>query len=163
MRGDTRAYEELVGAYQQQAVAAAGSLCGDFEAARDIAQEAFIEAYRSLGKLNEPAKFGAWLHGIIRNLVRRHLHRRKPNEISLQEDGVKEPGTFSNEDYTDTMIVLQSLPLQHRDILTAKYVLEMDYEEIADMLGITINNARVRSFRAKQALREAMARGESGE
>lgn len=163
LRGNTRAYGELVDDYEQQAVAAALSLCGDLEAARDIAQEAFVEAYRSLEKLKEPAKFRAWLHGIIRNLARRHLSHRNPDQISLERERVNEPGRSSNEGYSDTMMVLQALPLKHRDMLTAKYVLEMDYEEIAEMFDITVNNARVRCFRARQALREAMARGESGE
>ncbi len=159
LHGNTEAYAQLVEAHQQQAVAAANYLCGDFEAAQDIAQEAFVEAYSSLEKLKEPAKLAVWLHGIIRNLARKYLARKRPGELSLEDGDVAEPSTPSSEDYSDTMLVLQSLSLPHREVLTAKYLLELDYEEIAEMLGITINNARVRCFRAKQGLRAAMAGG----
>ncbi len=157
LQGDSGAYAELVRTHQTRVIAAAHHLCGDVEAAQDIAQEAFIQAYQSLAKLNEPAKFAAWLHGIVRNMARKHLARKRPQELSLERDRIPEPSTPPTEDSTDTILVLQTLPLAHREVLAARYLQEMDYEEIAQMLGITVNNARVRCFRAKQALRTAMA------
>ncbi len=82
LRGDNNAYTELVRTHQARAIATAHHLTGDFEAAQDIAQEAFVQAYQSLHNLRKPAAFGGWLHGIIRNMCRRYLARRPPQAAS---------------------------------------------------------------------------------
>lgn len=156
LRGNKNAYASLVQAHQSRAVASAHHLCGDFETAQDLAQEAFVAAYRSLRNLQDPALFGPWLHGILRNLCRKHLARRQPAMASLEQDPVPEPAAPPDRT-VETESLLQTLPLADREILAARYLQEMDYEEIARMLGITVNNVRVRCFRARQALREAFA------
>ncbi len=159
LRGDNKAYDQLVHSHQARAIAVAYHLCGDFEAAQDIAQDAFVQAYRSLGSLRKPASFGAWLHGIIRNLCRQYLSRRPPPTASLEGDAIPEPSQPPDESVEITSL-LQALPLEHREILAARYLQELDYKEIAQMLGITVNNVRVRCFRARQALREALVGAE---
>ncbi len=161
LKGDRDAYAELVSAHQGRVVAAALHLCGDYETAQDLAQEAFVQAYRSLAKLRNPAAFAAWLYGILRNICRKHLSRRPPQTVSLDNGTVREPAADPPDDSAEVMVLLKSVAEPHREILAAKYILEMDYDEIAEMLGITVNNVRVRCFRAKQALREALA-GEGG-
>ena len=159
LRGDNNAYADLVAAHQARALATAHHLCGDFETAQDLAQEAFVAAYRGLHSLQEPASFGPWLHGIVRNLCRKHLSRRPPPAASLEQDSIPEPMTPPDQS-VELASLLQTLPLADREILAARYLQELDYEEIAQMLGITVNNVRVRCFRARQALREALAGGE---
>lgn len=155
LRGNQNAYAALVQAHQARTIACARHLCGDFEAAEDIAQEAFVTAYRSLHHLNDPAAFGAWLHGIVRNLCRRHLARRQPPAVSLEQDPLPEPSTPPDQSI-ETQSLLDTLPLAEREILAARYLQQMDYEEIARMFGISVNNVRVRCFRARQALRAAL-------
>ena len=157
LQGDNGAYAELVRTHQARVIATAHHLCGDFEAAQDIAQEAFVQAYQSLSKLREPGKFGAWLGGMVRNMCRKHLARAKVQEVSLECAEVPELATAAAADCGDAMLTLQALPLEHREVLAARYLQELEYEEIAQMLGITVNNARVRCFRAKRALRAALA------
>jgi RNA polymerase sigma factor (sigma-70 family) len=156
LRGDRNAYAELVQVHQARLVASAGYLCGDPETAQDLAQEAFITAYQSLRGLREPAAFGAWLHGILRNLCRKHLARRPPAPASLEQDDVPEPSTPPDTS-VEVAALLQTLTLEHREVLAARYLQDMDYEEIAQMLGLTVNNVRVRCFRAREALRVALA------
>jgi RNA polymerase sigma-70 factor (ECF subfamily) len=161
LRGNQSAYADLVQAHQGRALACAHHLCGDYEAAQDIAQEAFVTAYRSLPNLHDPAAFGAWLHGIVRNLCRKHHARQQPPMASLEQDPVPEPA--APPDTTVEMdSLLQTLPLAEREILAARYLQELDYEEIAQMLGISVNSVRVRCFRARQALRAAMGGGLDG-
>jgi RNA polymerase sigma-70 factor (ECF subfamily) len=159
LRGNQSAYADLVHTHQARAVATAHHLCGDFETAQDLAQEAFVTAYRSLRNLHDPALFGPWLHGILRNLCRKHLARRRPPMASLEQDPVPEPAAPPDRT-VETAPLLQALPLPDREILAARYLQEMDYEEIARMLGVTVNNVRVRCFRARQALRTALAGGD---
>lgn len=160
LRGDQNAFATLVATHQARALATAHHLCGDFDTAQDLAQEAFISAYRGIAGLREPAAFGPWLHGIVRNLCRRHLSRRPPPAASLEQDPVAEP-SVPPDNTVEVTSLLQTLPLADREILAARYLQELDYEEIARMLGISVNNVRVRCFRARQALREALAGGES--
>jgi len=160
LRGNRSAYADLVQAHQGRALACAHHLCGDFETAQDIAQEAFVAAYRSLPDLQDPAAFGAWLHGIVRNLCRKHAAKRPPPMVSLEQDPVPEPAAPPNRDI-EMESLLQTLPLADREVLAARYLQELDYEEIAQMLGISVNNVRVRCFRARQALRAALA-GDGG-
>src|SRR5262245_34335796 len=65
--GDREAFRLLVERYQRPLLASARHILGDAEMAQDAAQETFIEAYRALGNLKEPAKFRAWLYGILRH------------------------------------------------------------------------------------------------
>jgi len=156
LRGNRDAYAALVQAHQGRALACAHHLCGDFETAQDLAQEAFVQAYRSLRSLHDPAAFGAWLHGILRNLCRKQAGKASPPMASLEQDPVPEPSAPPDQSIEMTSL-LQTLPLSDREILAARYLQELDYEEIAQMLGISVNNVRVRCFRARQALREAYA------
>jgi RNA polymerase sigma-70 factor (ECF subfamily) len=156
LRGDKDAFAELVRAHQGRVLAAARHLCGEEEAAQDLAQEALVEAYRSLGKLREPAAFGAWVYGITRNLCRRYLARRPPATASLERDPLPDPPAPVEEDRSEVLVALGGLPLEHREVLAARYLQELDYAEIGTLLGITPGNVRVRCFRARQALREAL-------
>jgi RNA polymerase sigma-70 factor (ECF subfamily) len=161
LRGDQRAYADLVRAHQDRLLASAYHLCGDRDLAQDLAQEALVQGYSSLGTLRDPGSFGPWTYGILRNLFRQHLAHRPPAEVSLERDPVAEPPAPA-DDLSETRMVMQTLPLEHREVLAARYLQELDYAEIAALLGLTVNATRVRVFRAKQALRAALA-GEGGE
>ena len=162
LRGDKDAYAELVRVHQGRVLAAARHLCGEEEAAQDLAQEALVEAYRSLRNLREPAAFGAWLHGITRNLCRRYLARRPPATVSLERDALPDPPAPVEEDRGELLAALGDMPLEHREVLAARYLQGLDYAEIAAMLGITPGNVRVRCCRAKQALRAVLAEAGGG-
>ena len=157
LRGEVDAFGELVRAHQGRVLGVARHLCGEEEAAQDVAQDALVEAYRSLGNLREPAAFGAWVHGITRNLA-----RRPPATASLERDSIPEPSAPPEEDRPEVLAALRELPLEHREVLAARYLQGLDHGEIAGMLGITPGNVRVRCFRARQALREALAQAGGG-
>jgi len=157
LAGDQNAYAGLVERYQDRAVSVALAMCGDPDTARDLAQDAFITAYTSLGKLAEPAKFAPWLWGILRNICRRHISRGNPRAASLDNGSVAEPQAPPENSQVEMISVLQTVAEPHREVLAAKYLLDMDYEDIAQMLGISVNNVRVRCCRAREALRQALA------
>ena len=73
LAGSGEAFASLVQRYQEYAYGVAVGLLTDFELARDVVQEAFMAAYRDLGKLKEPERFGGWLHGIVRHMSFRAL------------------------------------------------------------------------------------------
>lgn len=158
LRGQTEAFSELVRRHQGRTVAAASGLLCDPDAAQDIAQESLVEAYRGLGKLQDPDKFAAWLYGILRIRCRRYLSRRPPEALPWERDDVPEPQTAPHEpESVELAHLLSSLPHDDREILAARYAMDLSYAEIARLHGITAGNVRVRCFRARQASRELLA------
>ncbi len=154
LQGDKHAFSELVRRHQGRIVAAARHLVGEDEAAFDVAQESFIEAYRGLGNLQDPERFGGWLYGILRIRCRRYLSRRPPRALSLEADPVPEPSIPPFDPAaSDLTPLLDRLRQDDREILAARYLMDMSYEQIATMLGVAAGTVRVRCFRARQALR----------
>ena len=78
-QGSGQAFAELVTRYQHRAYATAVGVLSDFELAQDVAQDAFLCAYRDLSKLKEPALFATWLSGIARYTA--HAARRERGKI----------------------------------------------------------------------------------
>ncbi len=158
--GDINAYGALIDRYQQRLVAAAHHLLGDLDSARDAVQETFIEAYRHLDQLRDPARAGAWLYGILRHRVYAILSRRHPT-VSWEEEMAEDWYTGdAPEEKVDLRELLALLPVADRDALAARYLLEMDYSAVAQLLGTTAQNARVRVCRAKERLRSLLAHHE---
>jgi RNA polymerase sigma-70 factor, ECF subfamily len=154
-RGDTEAFGVLVERHERSTLAAARHLLGDAEAARDATQEAFIEAYRHLASLENPKRFGQWLHGILRNRVRRILRSAEPATVPLSEEMA--PGRIDPpDDGPDITEALDRLPLATRDLLAARYLRDMSYAEIARDFNWTVGTARVKCCHARRELRELL-------
>jgi len=160
LAGDADSYALLVQRHQRAAVAAAHHLTGDREAARDIAQDAFVDAWRGLNGLRDQAKFAGWLIGIVRNKCRAFISARTPGEVPLEDAPTPsvDPPDLEGGPIGE---MLGMLPLKDRELLAMRYIAEMSYSEIAAQTEMTVNNVRVRCCRARQRLRELMAeRGE---
>lgn len=153
--GETEAFALLVERYQDRVLASAFHLLGDRDSAEDIAQDTFVAAFRQIRRLREPERLSAWLHGICQRLCYKYLRRH--SRMTSQEterfetipalpDKIDEPG--------ELCLLLNELPAQYRQVLAARYLEDLEYEEIAAMLGTTVNNVRVRCHRAKNKLRE---------
>ncbi|HEY3418163.1 MAG TPA: sigma-70 family RNA polymerase sigma factor, partial [Armatimonadota bacterium] len=161
-RGDTKAFEQLVRAYQRVLVASARQIIRQSEDADDLVQEAFIDAYQGLRTLQEPAKFRAWLFVILRNKCYRYLQRQHPEELPLDDyiEQLAEPTPLTSD--LPLAEWIEQLPLGDREVLAARYLQELSYREIAEVLGITEEAARTRCLRARARLR-ALARREQEE
>lgn len=153
--GDLDAFALLVDRHQDRCVAAAYHLTGDRDAAEDLAQDALVEAFKQIHRLRDPERLGGWLHGITQRLGYKWL-RRNTRMTSVENESFEhlpappqkldEPGELCH--------LLNSLPAQYRQVLAARYLEDLEYEEIAAMLGTSVNNVRVRCHRAKNRLRE---------
>lgn len=157
--GDRELFGELVRRHQTRTLAAARHLLRDAESARDVAQEAFIEAFRDLGFLEDPGRFGQWLYGILRNRVRRHLRLRQPRTVPIEDQDPPEPQPEEPSAAGAELVdLLDRLPLGTRDLLSARYLHDMSYAEIAGAFGWTSGTARVKCCEARRVLRELVAR-----
>ena len=143
---DTDAFDALVSFYREFALRYACSIIGDREAAQDIVQEAFIQAYLHLPSLREPEVFPVWLRAIVSHCSSRVMRRKRLPIVPL--DAIAEY-TIENVDATAVELsevvhkAIRQLP-DHERVVTQLYYLEgFTQQEIADMLSVpltTVNN-----------------------
>lgn len=161
--GDEPAFAELVRAYQDMAVAYAASILSDYHLAEDAAQEAFVEAYRALPSLREPAAFAAWFRTIIfkhcDRLTRRKRHPVTGLEAAL-EVAAPEPSPHetlearaTQQSVREAMAVLSDT---ERQVVLLYYLGEHSTAAIAAFLEITINAVKTRLYAARKRMRKHM-------
>ena len=163
--GDQAAYGRIVLACQNTVTAVALAITRDVEASEDIAQEAFLNAWKHLEKLNSPDSFLPWLRQIARNLARDHLQRNSHRPL----DGVHaelamavaaDPGPqpmqrlLEDEREATAAELISALPEDTRETLLLYYREGQRSQQVADLLGITDAAVRKRLSRARQAIRD---------
>jgi RNA polymerase sigma-70 factor (ECF subfamily) len=160
IQGDAQAYGELVRAHSKRAYSIAYSVLGDFQAAQDVAQEAFVRGYSKLDSLKDPEKFVGWIDTITRNLARRALQQRRRESVLLTDfsDPANHPAAPERTQALNLQEAINSLPETYREPLVMRYITGATYEEIGAMLGMSRNTAEVRIHRAKKMLTENMAK-----
>lgn len=165
--GDREAYAELVRRHAPVAVRTA-SLLGAGADAEDVVQEAFVQAYRALDGFRPGAPFRPWLLAIVANLTR-NLHRsagrRADRERSAWErtapllasppDG-PEAAALDGERRAQLVEGLGRLSRDHREVLTCRYLLELDEAETAAVLGWPRGTVKSRTHRGLRQLAEAL-------
>jgi RNA polymerase sigma-70 factor (ECF subfamily) len=167
-RGDSAAFDLLVRKYQHRIVALIGRYVGDWSECQDVAQEAFLRAYRALGNFRGDAQFYTWLHRIAVNTAKNHLvaaGRRPPgadidvgdaeqfdSAIRLRDNDTPERELMRQEMEQTVMRAVQALPDELREAITLREVEGMSYEEIAQRMDCPIGTVRSRIFRARDAI-----------
>lgn len=153
--GERAAFEALVSLHLQRARAVARGVLGDDQAVDDAVQESFMRAYNHLGQLGDPATFPAWLCTIVRNEAVTWL-RRNARVRSVDDEQLKEVPQQEAEGENPLLerlrTSLKRIPPQYREILALKYEAGLDYDRIAESLGISVANVEKRLYRARQAL-----------
>lgn len=154
---DEAAFRWLLERYRRRAVRLAAHVLRRPAEAEDVAQEAFIQAFRVLPKLRDDGDFGPWLFKIIVRLCldRRRLGRWRGEALSL-DDGPPHPSGPAS-DCTDTRLLVEDLLDRLSPPLRAALVLRemegFEYEEIAQMLGVPVGTIRSRLHAARAQFR----------
>lgn len=167
-RGDSAAFDLLVRKYQHRIVALVGRYVHDWSEAQDIAQEAFLRAYRAIGGFRGDAQFYTWLHRIAVNTAKNHLvaQKRRPplDDIDAGEAEQFDAGTRLRDNDTPerellrqeleqtVMRAVEALPQELREAISLREVDGLSYEEIAAKMGCPIGTVRSRIFRARDAI-----------
>ncbi|MBU0498542.1 MAG: RNA polymerase sigma factor RpoE [Gammaproteobacteria bacterium] len=167
-RGDKRAFDLLVIKYQQKIINLVRRFVGDLTEAQDVAQEAFIKAYRALPNFRGDSAFYTWLYRIAVNTAKNHLvsedRRSTPGDIDVELAEQLESGDRLREHATpeDFLCEAELLSVVHRaiqdlpeDLRTAVTLRELEglsYEEIAGVMGCPIGTVRSRISRAREAI-----------
>ncbi|HEX8371199.1 MAG TPA: sigma-70 family RNA polymerase sigma factor [Chthoniobacterales bacterium] len=160
------AMRELIERHQNRVYGTITRMLGSERDAEDLAQQVFVRVWKSAGRYQPSAKFTTWLYTIVRNLVFNETRRRGRADLTKQVDDEmrdERQKTPSGEMLdTEKMAAIQSaidaLPEQQRMAIILRRYEEMPYEEMAVVLKQTVPGVKSLLFRARTALREALAK-----
>jgi RNA polymerase sigma factor (sigma-70 family) len=167
--GETMAYESLVRRYQDAAVRTAWLFAPDGDA-EDAVQEALVKAHAALGRFRDGAPFRPWLLQIVANEARnrrRSAGRRATLAVRAAED--RRPGdaapspesaVLDREERAWLVAAINGLGDDDRDVITARYFLDLNEAEAAELLGIPRGTVKSRLSRALGRLRAGIGAGE---
>ncbi len=150
---DTLAYERLYQMHIGRVSALCVRLCNDRDMAEDLAQEAFVMAWRKLDSFRGDSAFGSWLYRIATNTVLSYLRKQKPFKNSLDIDEVDERG--EQRDLGLQMSLDQAiaeLPDGARTVFVLYSLEGYTHDEIADLVGIAQGSSKAQLHRARQLL-----------
>ncbi|MDQ3206798.1 MAG: RNA polymerase sigma factor RpoE [Pseudomonadota bacterium] len=167
-RGDSTAFDVLVRKYQHRIVGLVARYIHDWSESQDVAQEAFIRAYRAIGNFRGDAQFYTWLHRIAVNTAKNYLmaqNRRPPADdvdvgdaeqydsgARLRNNDTPEHELLRQEIERTVISVVQGLPDELREAITMREIEGLSYEEIASRMDCPIGTVRSRIFRAREAI-----------
>lgn len=161
--GDTQAFATLVERHQTMACAVTYSATGDRALSEDLAQDAFILAWRRLGQLDDPDRFRPWLCGVARNLAR-NAKRKRRHEVAMHESTEIEadaPGpaeVLSDRQEERAMWrALEDVPETYREPLVLFYREGQSTKQVAAALGISAGAVEQRLSRGRKHLRDGVA------
>ena len=172
--GDTEAFNDLVERHQSRAYNLCVRMLGDADAAADVAQDAFISAYKHLPSLR--GEFRPWLMRIVANGCRdvlRSQKRRPSVSLDLERDDDDTPAMqladtgdgpeaalMKSELQKTIASALAEIPDDQREVVILSDIQGLSYQEIADMTGINIGTVKSRLNRARSRLRELLVAAE---
>ncbi len=173
-RGDKRAFDALVLKYQHRIVKLVTRYVRDPSDALDVAQDAFIKAYRALPNFRGDSAFYTWLYRIAINTAKNHLVTlsRRPQELAndrsdgdddydhedtLRDDSTPEHLLLTEEIKQTILDAIEELPEDLRTAINLREVEGLSYEEIAQAMECPIGTVRSRIFRAREAIDRRLA------
>ena len=177
LSGDVDRYAELIDKYQGPAIRVAFSFLGNYEDARDVSQDAFVSAYRSLGRFRAAAKFSTWLYRIVINACKDAYRRRARQpmvvagvgERSADEDGggglfvdAADPSTGPGEQSANRELsrrlsaAIGELPMKQRTAFLLHHVHGLPLAEAATVMGCRVGTVKSHVFRATESLRDVL-------
>lgn len=172
--GDTEAFGRLVRHYQRRAVSLAFRLLGNSEDAADVAQDAFVRAYRSLGQLDDPARFGPWFMRTVSNLSLNFRRSRATRAaVSLEDEAgsamdrrraaqglrlaADSGDALPAELHSAVSGAIEQLPDSQRLALILFSVEGVPQKEVAEILDCTVELVKWNVFQARKKLKELLA------
>jgi RNA polymerase sigma-70 factor (ECF subfamily) len=169
-RGDTAAFEQLIGRHQALVAGTIARMLGSNSDVEDVAQQVFIRVWKNAGRYVARAKFTTWLLKITRNLVFNELRRSKRHaqvplqiepgaeEMPLEDEMARAPDVSLLEAELQKAIemAIMQLPESQRMALILRRYEEMSYDQIAEILDLSVPAVKSVLFRARSELRERL-------
>lgn len=167
-KGDNRAFDLLVRKYQHKIIGLIGRYVHDHAEVQDVAQEAFIKAYRALGKFRSESAFYTWMYRIAINTAKNYLvskGRRPPgSDLDIVDAEILDhsgrladaetPETAMARDQLEAAVfeAIADLPDDLRTAITLRELDGLSYEDIANVMQCPVGTVRSRIFRAREAV-----------
>jgi RNA polymerase sigma-70 factor (ECF subfamily) len=172
-RGDKGAFDLLVSKYQRKILRLLSRLIRDQAEVEDVAQEAFIKAYRALPNFRGDSAFYTWLYRIAINTAKNHLVSQGRRAPTTTEVDIEEAETFDDGEHLrdlntpDSMLLtkqvgeavnraIDQLPEDLRTAIVLREIEGLSYEEIAESMNCPIGTVRSRIFRAREAIAQEL-------
>ncbi len=173
-QGDQSAFEQMVARYWDRIYSMVHQLLRNPEDAEEVTQDAFIRAHRGLVNFRGESAFSTWLYQIATNLARNRYwywwRRRREHTVSFDQPigpenattlaevfpselETPEDATVTQEFVSRVAECMQKLSPKHREILVLRNVKNLSYEEIGEILGISVGTVKSRIARARDSLR----------
>jgi RNA polymerase sigma-70 factor (ECF subfamily) len=170
-QGDLPAFEELVKKYQRDIYGLACRMVSDPEEAKDVAQQAFMQAFMHIRSFRQDSQFRTWLFRIAINQCYNFLKSRKKfgepvdcDEIVLVgEEDSPEDDLVSRDERRRLYAALEKLPPKQQAVITLKVEQGLSYQEISEVLGGTPGAARVNYCQALKTLKKYLRSEEENE
>jgi RNA polymerase sigma-70 factor (ECF subfamily) len=162
--GDLAAFENIVRRWQGPLVNLAYRFCRERGRAEDMAQDAFLRAYRALGGWRRDSAFSTWLFALATNLYRTELRRIPVRTISLEDVAeardMRAPPAEADEEGRARIVrrAVLSLPAKYRETLTLFYFHDKDIAQAARSLGVAEGTVKARLNRGRELLRARLPR-----
>jgi len=165
--GDKDAFGRLVERYQDRVFNTLVRVLGSRDDARDVVQDAFVQAFVKLDSFRGDAKFYTWLYRIAMNLALSHRRRRRPTDsldaakdYAGEEPVAQQPTAAEDLIQRERAALLQQALLklndEHRQILVLRELESCSYDTISEILEIPVGTVRSRLFRARLQLKEQL-------
>jgi RNA polymerase sigma-70 factor, ECF subfamily len=170
LAGEESAFDVLVGRWEKRIRGAIYRIIGSEDDARDLCQEAFLKAYRSLSTFKREARFSSWLYQIALNLCRDRMRRRRGRTmVSLDElaeggTAMKMPGPSALDVLEERDVsrlvaaAIDSLAGEQREVIILKEYQDLTFLEIAQVLDVPISTVKTRLYRGLDQLRLRLER-----
>ena len=164
--GDTDAFEALVRRYRNEVYGLCYYFTRNREDAWDLAQEAFIKAWRALGRFRGDSSFKTWLMRIAANHCKDHLKKRRL-ETASYNDALQAPDAVSGDDPSKAAVAnelgatidaaVQQLPPKHQMAFTLREYKGLSYQEMAEVMQCSVGTVMSRLFNARKRLQVLLA------
>jgi RNA polymerase sigma-70 factor, ECF subfamily len=178
--GETDLFYELIRPYERGVFFAAASMLGNDADAEEVAQEAMLKAFKNLASFRQESKFSTWLIQIAMNEAKMKLRKdRRHLYDSIDNGQTTDEGDYIPTDFADWREIpsgtleqrelrealekaLKSLPEKYRTVLILRDVQQMSIAETAQILGLSEENVKTRTSRARLQMRDLLAPGWGG-
>jgi RNA polymerase sigma-70 factor (ECF subfamily) len=170
-KGDVKAFDILVVKYQDRLVYSVYKFCNDFELSQDIAQEAFVKAFRNINKFRGDSSFYTWIYRIAINTAKNYFSNKSRGAETYNEDILDNAlsDMSLNSDNPETLLAaeemkdainqaFQDLPDEIRSTLSLREYDGLSYEEIAKVQNCPIGTVRSRIFKGRELINETFSK-----
>lgn len=165
LRGNQRAFREIVERYHSMAYAAVRAVMGERDEIEDVLQDVFIKVYKGLKRFRGDSKLSTWIFRIARNEAINQVAKRVPDTVPVESLDIPAPGgenpesEFGKRQLREHLErALSHLDAEQRMAIELRYLGDRSYQEIAESMDIPLGTVKTHIFRGKVELRKVMGK-----